>query len=181
METIFKLEAVFACLEDLTTWRFDSMYTRRPFKEVLDAYIDDAKKLVGKEKYLHHIIVTELPLDRCVEEDEFVSEYVYLPNGELYVSREYHNLPGDDRFYGRKAEELPLKVGDKAMWFEKDSIYTGVIYSLPPEPGKYEYMDVFDDCYTILEGLDDIPENVSDELYMETHKNIDVNIVFKIK
>ena len=184
MRTIFKIEGVFIDKEDDTVGRFGSVLTDSSINDiksyVLPEYIDKTKELFTIDG-LHHIDVTEIPLNKMVEDGEFVSMYTFLPDGTLYMSKEYNNLWGDANFKGRNPEELPLKVGDKIMWPDSDSVHFGVVYGLPPKIGKFDYLDAFDDSYTVLEGFDEIPENLSDEEYMLRHQHIDVNHVFKIE
>ena len=182
MKTIFKVEGVFLDKEENRVWTIDYILTQESVdyikERVLPKYIENTKNVLGDD-FLHHINVIELPMDKIIEDGEFVAEYTFLPDCTLYISKEYRNLNGDTNFKGRNEDELPLKKGDKVEWFEDDCVRFGVIYTLPPKVGEFKFMDAFDDCYTVLEGVDEIPYEINVEEYMLRHQHIDVNRVFK--
>lgn len=182
MGTIYKIEGVYVDRPSNYVWSFDKFLTMKSLDEikaeVIPYYVENADKTIG-EGQLHHIIVSEIPLDRCIEDDEFVKQYTFLPDGSMYVVKEYRNLYGDMEFCGRDKDEVPLKVGDKVEWVGMNCLCFGVIHSLPPRRGVYKYLDAFDDCYTVLEGIDELPEEVTNEEYATRHKHVDVNSVFK--
>lgn len=168
MRTIFKIE--YWCSIDDSVWLESTEYKTEKPNEVTD--IDD----------LHHILITQLPLNYRLQDYDFISQEVILANGETLVKRDYKNFPGENEFVGRDKEELRFKVGDVVKYIDGDEFYTGVVYGLPPKKGRFKKgsLDDSDDCYTILAGLNKIPEEWDDDDYIEYHQHIPVTEVFPI-
>jgi len=182
MQTIWKLEPVYADFEDMRV--YDTSYVladnyHKLVNEFIPKYVelDESNKSFIK---LHHFVATELPLGTELDDTMFLKRRVLLPDGSLYVSMDYRNIFLDMNFQGRKLDECKLKVGDRCYCFFSDKIKTGVVAELPPlESFRHEGMDVFDDSYTVLIGLDKIPEKLLDETYMRLHEHVCVDSIFK--
>lgn len=119
MNSIFKIE--YWCSADDFIWLELTEYTAERPKEV--PVLED----------LHHMLITELPLDFCLTDYDFLSQEVLLASGDTLVKRDYRNLADSREFLGRDEDELRFKVGDVVKYIDGDEFSIGVVYGLPPE------------------------------------------------
>jgi hypothetical protein len=123
----------------------NDLYALKDISVIRDEIIS---RLVSKYKDdgLHHIIVSELPIDREVNGEPFLSEYTYLSDGSLYIEKRYNALG----LKGRKDDNIPLKVGDEVLFVDQDEYrQDGVIRFLPPVEGVRDGVDFSNDCYVV--------------------------------
>lgn len=184
METIFKIEARSFMyygnekysIDDIgSVYNIAEMYSNKSFYDIKSHIIPKIIETYGTNEYdesIHDILVTEYPLNMDYDTLPFISQYVFLPNGTLYVARDYE----EDKFKGRKTNNCPLKIGDKVEYISGNNICKGVVYRLPLEEIDSDYID---DSYIILRNLNTVPKDVSDELYMLLHDHVDVTNTFK--
>jgi hypothetical protein len=182
MKTIFKIEASVRTSKRKFYVHGLTLYTDKDIhaieKEVLPAYIEQVREQIFDRKMIHHLDVTEVPVGVPVDDDEFITKRVYLPDSSLYIACTYRNLCGDSKFLGRKYDEYPMANGDICEVFINGRIIKGVIYAEPPALGAFKNLDAFDDSYTVLVGLDELPDDVSEDEYMRLHEHYSTCDVF---
>ena len=108
----------------MTYDQFGFMLSDKPFDEIVKTVLPEyIKELQGTYEdedddwhRLHHLFVSKLEIGKNITEYDFMERYVFLPDCSLYVEMKYNTFDINN-FKGWKAEDTPLKVGDKVMFF----------------------------------------------------------------
>lgn len=186
MEEIYKIEVYgFYYYDDVTNITADNRYEKVGFQYLINEMYTDVTKAMINSFILpelmkgdnmdtpHHAVVTKIPFKKPFEPDTFLSQYVYMSN-DIYVERNYNS----EVFNGRDETTNKFKVGDKVEFVMGEHLYYGVVCGLPIGLDNNFDLDYMDDAYTVLVGYDSVPENITDEEYMQFHEHISVTKVF---
>lgn len=147
-------------------------FTETMFTNKIESAFNYAKEIENFD----YILITEIPLNRLVTYGRFNSQYLYDKNGNIIEERKYK----DDKFNGRDPSTLRFKKGDKvSVTFENGNIVNGVVYDVPPSPNENASMDRYDDSYTVLMDVDEIPEKMDAQTYMRLHEHVEVINIFE--
>ena len=135
-------------------------------------------------------IIREIPFDQmCRDEDDILSERVYLPDGNKMDERLFPSGSLVGIFYGRLKSQIRFQVTESVRVLDlvQKRTWIGFVYAVPRlvEEVKALYddnlplrLDASDDSYVILDRP--LSECKTDDDYMSSHSHISALRIFSL-
>lgn len=143
----------------------------------------------GKNDDVFCYILRELPIGKLCQDEECLTERVYLSNGQKMNERLFSSVNNEGEFRGRTKDQLHCKEGElvQMLALANNKIAWGIVCAVPrddmwvskhyPNKGMPHHLDASDDSYIILEGVNTL-KGMTKEQYMNYHIHISSLRVF---
>ncbi len=133
--------------------------TRESAEQFMKAFIE-SKNQFHEDIYCFYIYERVLDVVYC--RDEYMSCWLYGPDGQMIDKRTFPSYWGEDGFIGRSKDEIRFEWGGMAELYTGNSVQ--LVFVLAPPRGKEHYIkkseehgepycgDISDDTYIIIDG-----------------------------